>query len=173
MLPCVQRVVPVGHTLVQRPPLQNSPAWHVVPQAPQFWLSERRSAHPVLQVDNGAAQVVVHWPASHRVPASQREPQAPQFSPSLAVETHVCMPAGPQATLPVGHRLEQLPPVQKVPSAHELPQAPQFRLSLRVSMHDVPHVTRGVGHDSRQVPSWQREPAAQAVPHAPQLAESL
>jgi hypothetical protein len=143
----------VGQTLVQVPPLQNSPAGQVVPQAPQFCWSDRRSAQPDEHRVRGAAQVTVHWPDSQRVPASQREPQAPQFSPSFAVETQVCWPTGPHATLPVGHRLVQAPPLQKVPSAQAFPQVPQFRLSLRVSMQAVPHVDRGAAQESRHAPS--------------------
>jgi hypothetical protein len=169
----VQRVVPIGHTLVHALLLQNWPEGQTFPQAPQFCWSDLRSAQPEGQVDSGAAHVTVQLPASHRVPASHRAPHVPQFSPSLAVETQRCMPVGPQATLPPGHELEQLPPVQNVPSAQTLPHMPQCRLSLRVSIHKPPQVDSGAPQDTRQVPSWQRDPAAQTVPHAPQFAESL
>jgi hypothetical protein len=93
-------------------------------------------------------------PATHRLPAAQALPHAPQLASSRARSRHT----PPQLVRPAAQVTAQPPATHTCPAAHACPAA-----------HEVPHApqfVRSVAR-SRQTPMQLVKPAPQVVWHAP------
>jgi hypothetical protein len=171
----------MGGTLASAPPLVSpqpamqvpsrhaSPDAHVVPHAPQFWLSLFRSLQREVAPDPSELQTV--WPAGHATAQ---------------------VPAAVQTSVPTGQSAEHAPAEQVCPCEQTMPHPPQLKMSLLSWAHWLPHCTHPVPQlaQSRppsgcpvvahpfgalaklqlatQLPAMHTSPVAQLTPHAPQ-----
>jgi hypothetical protein len=102
---------------------------HVLPQAPQFWLSEVVSTQIPLQYVSPAGQTDVQTPLLQLVPVAHVLPHAPQFLLSETVLTQVPL----QDVCPAGHvqtPLEHVAVLEQI-----MPHVPQFKLSVKRLVH--------------------------------------
>jgi hypothetical protein len=146
-IPPAQELSPDGHAHV--PSLQDPPAGHVVPQAPQLSMLVVSSTHVPLHIVSPVAQPVVQALFTHSSPMVQRLPQPPQLRGSLVGSMHV----PPHIVVPVlqVHALA----AQVAPVGHAVPQAPQSSGSLVRSTHELEQFVRPVAHVVVQTPAEQ------------------
>jgi hypothetical protein len=101
---------------------------------PQFETSVATFAHALPQSDSGAAQRLVHTPASQYCAGVQALPHPPQLDGSLRVSRH----DPPQSVSGAEHVAVQLPAEHASVGAHACEQPPQFNRSTLRSMHTPP-----------------------------------
>lgn len=152
-------VWPPKHEAWQLKPVQSCPAWHMVPQLPQFDGSVRDTQRlPQRRKPLGHWQVeLLHVPGPHELP------HALQFAGSLVVLVHRPL----QTMKPGGQPIWQTPPTQARPAPHATPQPPQLAGSLAVVTHWPLQLVWPGAH--WQEPDWQLLPPVQTTPQPPQL----
>jgi hypothetical protein len=155
--------------LVQVPPAQISPLWHVVLQSPQWAALVVRSKHFLPHASVPAVHASLHVPAEQSWPLAQALPQAPQFAASSFTSAHT----PPQSFRPPPQVALHVPPEQTSPPVQALPQSPQCAALEATSTQVSPHFTVPPRQSERQLPTEHTWPAAQALPQAPQFARSV
>lgn len=111
----------------QLKPVQTWPAWHIVPQLPQFEESLRGTQRLPQRM-----KPVPHWQMEfEHVPVPHELPHAAQLAGSLMVLLHKPL----QVAKPVGQPCWHMPFEHAWPAAHVTPQPPQLAGSFAVLTH--------------------------------------
>jgi hypothetical protein len=177
-----QKIVPGGQPLFipaftwQVPLTQRWPPPQLLPQAPQFPRSWRRSVHPMPPIMGQLVRPGRHTHAELMQAwlSLQAVPQAPQLIGLLAVSAQTMPKPIPGHIMPPAAQLH-MPLVQTSPCSQAFRQLPQWAGSvgrlLQVAFGPMPQVVSPAGQV--QTPATQVSPPGQAVPQVPQWAGLL
>lgn len=139
------------------------PVAHLLPQPPQFPLSEVSFTHAPLHKEFPPGHA--HVPPLHVSLAGHALPQVPQFPGFDEVSTHAPLQyEDPPASAAHVHT----PAEHDDPPVHAMPQPPQFWLSLVSSTHPPLQSVRPLAHVDAHPAIEQTCPLVQTVVHDPQ-----